>query len=108
MPVQLHGFKFFASSMNLLLLLSPTVLTRKVGSRRSSCMILVEPSMFCAITPNTSYLADPLNAYAHFGMPKPFVHLTHSRPSCSTTFQRIFGFQAFHVRSWWNLIPTNR
>ena len=27
------------------------------------------------ITPSTSYLADPLNAYAHLGMPKPFVHL---------------------------------
>lgn len=29
----------------------------------------------CAITPSASYLADPLNAYAHLGMPKPFVHL---------------------------------
>jgi len=27
------------------------------------------------ITPSTSYLSDPLNAYAHLGMPKPFVHL---------------------------------
>ncbi|KAF5347350.1 hypothetical protein D9756_010001 [Leucocoprinus leucothites] len=27
------------------------------------------------ITPSSSYLADPLNAYAHLGMPKPFVHL---------------------------------
>src|SRR6267154_2856943 len=47
MLVQLQGFKFFASPMNPPLLLSPTVLTRKAGSRRSSCMILVvEPSMF--------------------------------------------------------------
>src|SRR6267154_1233448 len=39
--------KFFASSMNPPLLLSPTVLTRKAGSRRSLCMILVvEPSIF--------------------------------------------------------------
>jgi len=46
-PVQLQGFKFVASSMNRPLLLSPTVLTRKVGSLRSSCMILVvELSMF--------------------------------------------------------------
>jgi len=29
----------------------------------------------CSITPSASYLADPLNAYAHLGMPKPFVHL---------------------------------
>lgn len=28
-----------------------------------------------SITPSSSYLADPLNAYAHLGMPKPFVHL---------------------------------
>jgi hypothetical protein len=27
------------------------------------------------ITPSASYLADPLNWYAHLGMPKPFVHL---------------------------------
>ncbi|KDR68990.1 hypothetical protein GALMADRAFT_77771, partial [Galerina marginata CBS 339.88] len=27
------------------------------------------------ITPSASYLADPLNAYAHLGMPKPYVHL---------------------------------
>ncbi|PPQ71925.1 hypothetical protein CVT26_007185 [Gymnopilus dilepis] len=28
-----------------------------------------------SITPSSSYLSDPLNAYAHLGMPKPFVHL---------------------------------
>ncbi|CCM05670.1 uncharacterized protein FIBRA_07900 [Fibroporia radiculosa] len=27
------------------------------------------------ITPSTSYLSDPLNAYAHLSIPKPFVHL---------------------------------
>ncbi|KAG6809647.1 hypothetical protein H0H92_015408 [Tricholoma furcatifolium] len=27
------------------------------------------------ITPTSTYLADPLNAYAHLGLPKPFVHL---------------------------------
>jgi len=32
MPVQLQGFKFFASSMNPPLLLSPTFLTSKVDS----------------------------------------------------------------------------
>jgi hypothetical protein len=26
-------------------------------------------------TPSSIYLSDPLNAYAHLGMPKPFVHL---------------------------------
>ena len=28
-----------------------------------------------SIAPSSSYLSDPLNAYAHLGMPKPFVHL---------------------------------
>jgi hypothetical protein len=28
-----------------------------------------------SIIPSSSYLADPLNAYTHLGMPKPFVHL---------------------------------
>ncbi|KAF8888480.1 hypothetical protein CPB84DRAFT_1684214 [Gymnopilus junonius] len=28
-----------------------------------------------AITPSVAYLADPLNAYAHLGLPKPHVHL---------------------------------
>ncbi|KAF8637223.1 hypothetical protein AX17_002974 [Amanita inopinata Kibby_2008] len=27
------------------------------------------------ITPSSSYLSDPLNSYAHLGMPRPFVHL---------------------------------
>lgn len=27
------------------------------------------------ITPSAAYLSDPLNAYAHLGIPKPFVHL---------------------------------
>ncbi|KAF8627262.1 hypothetical protein AX15_004454 [Amanita polypyramis BW_CC] len=27
------------------------------------------------IAPSSSYLSDPLNSYAHLGMPKPFVHL---------------------------------
>ncbi|KAF4585096.1 hypothetical protein EYR40_001932 [Pleurotus pulmonarius] len=27
------------------------------------------------ITPSATYLSDPLNAYAHLGIPKPFVHL---------------------------------
>ncbi|KAJ3505400.1 hypothetical protein NLJ89_g7437 [Agrocybe chaxingu] len=28
-----------------------------------------------SIAPSAQYLSDPLNAYAHLGMPKPFVHL---------------------------------
>lgn len=27
------------------------------------------------VIPSSSYLSDPLNAYAHHGMPKPFVYL---------------------------------
>lgn len=35
---------------------------------------LITPFHSC-ITPSSTYLADPLNAYAHLGMPKPYVHL---------------------------------
>ena len=31
------------------------------------------------ITPSSFYLADPLNAYAHLGMTKPYVHLVGPR-----------------------------
>ena len=39
-----------------------------------SSQSLITPFKAC-ITPSSSYLADPLNAYAHLGMPKPYVHL---------------------------------
>ena len=35
---------------------------------------LITPFHSC-ITPSSMYLADPLNAYANLGMPKPYVHL---------------------------------
>jgi hypothetical protein len=35
---------------------------------------LITPFHSC-ITPSSMYLADPLNAYARLGMPKPYVHL---------------------------------
>jgi hypothetical protein len=39
-----------------------------------SSQSFITPFRSC-ITPSSTYLADPLNAYAHLGMPKPFVHL---------------------------------
>ena len=39
---------------------------------QSSKLIAPYPS---TIIPTATYLRDPLNAYAHLGMPKPFVHL---------------------------------
>ena len=34
----------------------------------------IAPFRSC-VTPSSTYLADPLNSYAHLGMPKPYVHL---------------------------------
>ena len=62
---------FFLSSLN------PDVLPPAYGVHATqpiSSDHLITPYL-SRITPSTSYLADPLNAYAHLGMPKPFVHL---------------------------------
>ncbi|RDB18892.1 SET domain-containing protein 3 [Hypsizygus marmoreus] len=50
------------------------------------------------ITPSSEYLADPLNAYAHLGMPKPFVHLV-GPPLDLALDARIAGDSARFVRS---------
>ncbi|KAF9446177.1 hypothetical protein P691DRAFT_733735 [Macrolepiota fuliginosa MF-IS2] len=51
-----------------------------------------------SITPSSAYLADPLNAYAHLGMPKPFVHLI-GPPLDIALDARITGDSARFVRS---------
>ncbi|EGO28711.1 hypothetical protein SERLADRAFT_366408 [Serpula lacrymans var. lacrymans S7.9] len=50
------------------------------------------------IIPSAAYLADPLNAYAHLGMPKPFVHLL-GPPLDVTLDSRITGDKSRFVRS---------
>jgi hypothetical protein len=50
------------------------------------------------IIPSSAYLANPLNAYAHLGMPKPFVHLLGS-PLDITLDSRIAGDKGRFVRS---------
>ncbi|KAH7928022.1 hypothetical protein BV22DRAFT_1126923 [Leucogyrophana mollusca] len=50
------------------------------------------------ITPSSAYLSDPLNAYAHLGMPKPFVHL-FGPPLDVTLDSRITGDQSRFARS---------
>ncbi|KIL59822.1 hypothetical protein M378DRAFT_168826 [Amanita muscaria Koide BX008] len=50
------------------------------------------------ITPSSSYLSDPLNSYAHLGMPKPFVHL-FGHPLDLALDSRITGNSARFVRS---------
>ncbi|EPS98053.1 hypothetical protein FOMPIDRAFT_1078601, partial [Fomitopsis schrenkii] len=50
----------------------PSYAAHTVRPIPSSSMITPYTS---TITPSTVYLADPLNAYAHLSMPKPFVHL---------------------------------
>ena len=50
------------------------------------------------ITPSSSYLSDPLNSYAHLGMPKPFVHLI-GPPLDLALDSRIAGNSARFVRN---------
>ncbi|KAH9030390.1 hypothetical protein EDB84DRAFT_1562568 [Lactarius hengduanensis] len=50
------------------------------------------------IIPSSSYFSDPLNAYAHHGMPKPFVHL-FGPPLDVALDARITGDEARFVRS---------
>jgi len=50
------------------------------------------------IVPSSTYLSDPLNAYAHLGMPKPFVHLMGA-PLDLTLDSRITGDKGRFVRS---------
>ncbi|KAF9026124.1 hypothetical protein BDZ89DRAFT_1067786 [Hymenopellis radicata] len=51
-----------------------------------------------SITPSAAYLADPLNAYAHLGMPKPFVHL-FGPPLDLALDTRLVGNKSRWVRS---------
>ena len=50
------------------------------------------------IIPSTVYLSDPLNSYAHLGMPKPFVHLL-GPPLDVALDARLTGNSARFVRS---------
>lgn len=61
----------------------------------SSSFITPYPS---TITPSSTYLSDPLNAYAHLGMPKPFVHLVGG-PYDLTLDARVTGSESRWVRS---------
>ncbi|KAI9058584.1 hypothetical protein FKP32DRAFT_1658622 [Trametes sanguinea] len=61
----------------------------------SSKLIAPYPS---TIISTAAYLSDPLNAYAHLGMPKPFVHLI-GPPLDVALDARITGDQSRFVRS---------
>lgn len=50
------------------------------------------------VIPSSSYLSDPLNAYAHHGMPKPFVHLL-GPPLDVALDARVAGDEGRFVRS---------
>ncbi|KAF5367560.1 hypothetical protein D9758_003644 [Tetrapyrgos nigripes] len=54
------------------LLRPPTYALHATSPIPCSSLITPFPS---TITSSATYLADPLNAYAHLGMPKPYVHL---------------------------------
>jgi hypothetical protein len=60
-----------------------------------SAMITPYPS---TVLPSSTYLSDPLNAYAHLGMPKPFVHLI-GPPLDLALDSRITGNEARFARS---------
>ena len=60
-----------------------------------SAIITPYPS---TIIPSSTYLSDPLNAYAHLGMPKPFVHLI-GPPLDLALDSRITGGEARFARS---------
>lgn len=60
-----------------------------------SAMITPYPS---TIIPSSTYLSDPLNVYAHLGMPKPFVHLI-GPPLDLALDSRITGNEARFARS---------
>lgn len=51
-----------------------------------------------SITPSSKYILDPLNAYAHLGMPKPYVHLV-GRPLDVALDARGVGNEGRFVRS---------
>jgi hypothetical protein len=57
------------------------------------------------ITPSSAYLCDPLNGYAHLGMPKPYVHLV-GPPLDLALDARVAGNEARFVRSgcWPNAV----
>ncbi|KAF8054640.1 hypothetical protein FPV67DRAFT_1568900 [Lyophyllum atratum] len=61
------------------------------------CEGLIAP-FTSTITPSSTYLSDPLNAYAHLGLPKPFVHLI-GPPLDLALDARIAGDGARYVRS---------
>ena len=57
---------------NLTTTRTPSYTVRTTQPIPSSSLIAPYTS---TIIPSTVYLSDPLNSYAHLGMPKPFVHL---------------------------------
>ncbi|KAI9463916.1 hypothetical protein F5148DRAFT_1000135 [Russula earlei] len=75
--------------------LPPSYAVHTVQSIPSSKFITPYTS---TIIPSSAYLSDPLNAYAHHGMPKPFVHL-FGPPLDVALDARITGNEARFVRS---------
>ncbi|KAH9948848.1 hypothetical protein B0H21DRAFT_707446 [Amylocystis lapponica] len=73
----------------------PAYAVHATHSIPSSGLVAPYPS---TIIPSAAYLSDPLNAYAHLGMPKPFVHL-FGPPLDVALDARITGGQSRFVRS---------
>jgi uncharacterized protein len=73
----------------------PSYAVRTTQPIQSSALIAPYTS---TIIPSTVYLSDPLNSYAHLGMPKPFVHLM-GPPLDLALDARLAGNSARYVRS---------
>ncbi|KAH9017273.1 hypothetical protein EDB85DRAFT_2294929 [Lactarius pseudohatsudake] len=58
----------------------------------------IHHALYILIIPSSAYLSDPLKAYAHHGMPKPFVHL-FGPPLDVALDARITGNEARFIRS---------
>lgn len=73
----------------------PTYTLHTLAPIPSSSLITPFPSL---ITPSSAYLSNPLNAYAHMGMPKTFVHLL-GKPLDVCLDARAVGGEGRFVRS---------
>ncbi|KAI0682800.1 hypothetical protein BC835DRAFT_1423971 [Cytidiella melzeri] len=71
LPKSSYSHPTLSSNMNVNVR-PPSYIVRTTQPIPSEALIAPYTS---TIIPSTVYLSDPLNSYAHLGMPKPFVHL---------------------------------
>ena len=94
LPKSSYSHPTLSSHMNLSVR-PPSYTVRTTQPIPSSGLIAPYTS---TIIPSTVYLSDPLNSYAHLGMPKPFVHLM-GPPLDLALDARLAGNSSRYVRS---------